>query len=147
METGRLPAVQAELEHPEASPPTLHGGGEAITMKALLQQWIKNEDTVHAVTVKAEKLGVEMAAFLEQTYGRLCEMALDLAIDRSGHIWLLEVNPKPAREVFIQAGERETYRRAIIRPLEYAIWLHEEKKRRSDKTLLLNKNSRHQNDR
>ena len=102
-------------------------------MKALLQQWIKNEDTVHAVTVKAEKLGVEMAAFLEQTYGRLCEMALDLAIDRSGHIWLLEVNPKPAREVFIQAGERETYRRAIIRPLEYAIWLHEEKKRRSDK--------------
>ena len=115
----------------------LHGGGEAVTMKALLKQWIKNEDTVHAVTVEADKLGVQMAAFLEQTYGRLCEMALDLAIDRTGHIWLLEVNPKPAREVFFQAGERETYRRAIIRPLEYAIWLHEQKNQHRDKTPLI----------
>ncbi|MFC5647620.1 YheC/YheD family protein [Paenibacillus solisilvae] len=112
----------------------LHGGGEAITMQALLKQWIKNEDTVEEVTQKAEELGLQMAAFLEQSYGRLCEMALDLAIDRKGQIWLLEVNPKPAREVFIQAGERDTYRRAIVRPLEYAIWLHEQKNRRKNIT-------------
>ncbi|MBW7461760.1 YheC/YheD family protein, partial [Paenibacillus sepulcri] len=108
------------------------GGGHAITMQKLLKQWIQNEETVQQITDKAGELGVQMAAFLEESYGRLCELALDLAIDRKGQIWLLEVNPKPAREVFLQAGERETYRRAITRPLEYAVWLHEQKKRRKD---------------
>jgi len=112
----------------------LHGGGQAITMNKLLKQWIQNEETVEEVTRKAEDLGVQIAAFLEESYGRLCELALDLAIDRKGQIWLLEVNPKPAREVFLQAGERETYRIAITRPLEYAMWLYEQKKRRKDKS-------------
>src|SRR5262249_48481207 len=88
------------------------------------------EETVTAVKRKAEELGVEIAAYLERAYGRLCELALDLAIDRKGQIFLLEVNPKPSREVFIQAGERETYRRAIIRPLEYAVWMYDQKQKR-----------------
>ncbi|RAP75490.1 YheC/YheD family protein [Paenibacillus montanisoli] len=108
----------------------LHGGGRAIKMQTLLTDWIKDEERADEVRLKAEELGVKIAAFLEESYGRLCELALDLAIDRKGQIWLLEVNPKPAREVFIQAGERETYKQAIIRPLEYALWLYEQKKRR-----------------
>ncbi|SEO22449.1 YheC/YheD family protein [Paenibacillus sp. OV219] len=111
----------------------LHGGGQAVKMKELLSEWIKDDKVTHDIIERAELLGVEIAEFLEQSYGRLCELALDLAIDRKGQIWLLEVNPKPAREVFIQAGERDTYRTAIIRPLEYAIWLHEQKKRRKEK--------------
>ncbi|QHT60112.1 YheC/YheD family protein [Paenibacillus lycopersici] len=112
----------------------LHGGGQAIKMRTLLADWIKNEETAAAVKRKAEELGVDIAAHLERSYGRLCELALDLAIDRKGQIWLLEVNPKPSREVFIQAGERETYRQAIIRPLEYAVWLYEQKTQRKDKS-------------
>ncbi|WP_219835997.1 YheC/YheD family protein [Paenibacillus sp. R14(2021)] len=111
----------------------LHGGGQAIKMKALMEEWIRNEDATQSVKQKAEELGVEIAAFLERSYGRLCELALDLAIDRKGNIWLLEVNPKPSREVFIQAGERETYRRAIVKPLEYAVWLYEQKSKRREK--------------
>ncbi|QHW30647.1 YheC/YheD family protein [Paenibacillus rhizovicinus] len=111
----------------------LHGGGQAVKMKTLLNDWIKNEELAASVKQKAEELGVDIAAHLERSYGRLCELALDLAIDRKGQIWLLEVNPKPSREVFIQAGERETYRRAIIRPLEYAAWLYEQKVQRKDK--------------
>jgi glutathione synthase/RimK-type ligase-like ATP-grasp enzyme len=110
----------------------LHGGGKAVMMQSLLNQWITGEETVQTVKAKAEELSLQIAAFLEQSYGRLCELALDLAIDRKGHIWLLEVNPKPAREVFVQAGERDTYIRAITRPLEYALWLHEQKKHRKE---------------
>jgi glutathione synthase/RimK-type ligase-like ATP-grasp enzyme len=113
----------------------LHGGGKAHTMQSLLRQWIDDEEKVKTVKTNAEELGVQIADFLEKSYGRLCELALDLAIDRKGQIWLLEVNPKPAREVFVQAGERETYRRAIIRPLEYALWLYEQKKGRKDKAV------------
>lgn len=111
----------------------LHGGGRAATMNALLKEWLRDESKVDEVREEAEKLGVGIAAFLEQSYGRLCELALDLAIDRKGGIWLLEVNPKPAREVFAQAGEKDTYRKAILRPLEYALWLHTQKKRKKEK--------------
>ncbi|MUT64449.1 YheC/YheD family protein [Paenibacillus sp. NEAU-GSW1] len=108
----------------------LHGGGHAISMKTLLKQWLGSEERAAEVTAEAEQFGVGVAQYLEVCYGRLCELALDLAIDQKGHIWMLEVNPKPAREVFVQAGEKEIYRTAIIRPLEYALWLHKQKKKR-----------------
>jgi len=117
---------------PRSVTSNLHGGGEAISMRSLLEQWLGDYEAAGTVMRAAEKFGVETAAFLEQSYGRLCELALDLAIDRKGHIWLLEVNPKPAREVFKQAGEKETYRRAITRPLEYAVWLYGQKQQRKE---------------
>ncbi|WP_424768058.1 YheC/YheD family protein [Paenibacillus sp. sgz302251] len=111
----------------------LHGGGHAATMNAIMRDWIRDDTLISQVKEEAEKLGVEIAAYLEQNYGRLCELALDLAIDRKGGIWLLEVNPKPAREVFAQAGEKEVYHKAIVRPLEYALWLHNQKQRKKGK--------------
>ena len=59
---------------------------------------------------------------MELCYDALCELAVDIAIDRDGRIWMIEVNPKPAREVFIRAGEEDAYQNAIVKPLEYAIW-------------------------
>ncbi|MFF2480623.1 YheC/YheD family protein [Paenibacillus sp. NPDC058071] len=106
----------------------LHGGGQAISMAKLLKQWIGDDQRVAEITAEAERFGVGVAQYLELCYGRLCELALDLAIDHKGRIWMLEVNPKPAREVFAQAGETDAYRNAIIRPLEYAVWLHKQRK-------------------
>ncbi|MFC4306099.1 YheC/YheD family protein [Cohnella boryungensis] len=106
----------------------LHGGGEAASMNALLRQSIDSEDEIRKIRDTAERFGIGVARHLEATYGALCELALDLAIDRDGHIWLIEVNPKPSREVFKKAGEREVYRRAIMRPIEYALWAYREKR-------------------
>jgi hypothetical protein len=107
----------------------LHGGGHAATMSTLLKGWLRDEEAVETVKAEAFKLGTGIAAYLEQCYGRLCELALDLAIDRKGGIWLLEVNPKPARVVFFQAGEKDAYRKAIVRPIEYALWLYQQKRK------------------
>lgn len=115
----------------------LHGGGHASTMSALLKEWLRDDVKITQVKEEAEKLGVGIAAYLESSYGRLCELALDLAIDRNGGIWLLEVNPKPAREVFAEAGEKDVYRKAIIRPLEYALWLYNQKKQKKSKVASL----------
>ncbi|MEK5475412.1 YheC/YheD family protein [Paenibacillus sp. FSL R5-0407] len=105
----------------------LHGGGKAASMNALLGQITSSEEKRKEIRRAAEKLSLEVAAYLEATFGALCELALDLAIEKSGRIYVLEVNPKPAREVFIQTGDLESYRRAIVRPLEYALWLHKQK--------------------
>lgn len=105
----------------------LHGGGQAISMETLLSQWIKDPDVQEQVKKKSETLGLETAIFLEQTYGPLCELALDLAINKKGDVYLLEVNPKPAREVFSRSGQKDIYRQSIIKPLEYALWLYGQK--------------------
>lgn len=113
---------------PRSITSNLHGGGKAVPMATLLREWIGSEERIGQIRRTAETLGIGVARHLERTYGALCELALDLAIDRQGRVWLLEVNPKPAREVFIQAGERDVYRTALSRPLEYALWLHRQRR-------------------
>ncbi|WP_438349604.1 YheC/YheD family protein [Paenibacillus sp. FA6] len=108
----------------------LHGGGKAIPMDTLLPQWITNKDTQEHVKKTSVKLGLETAAYLEKSYGTLCELALDLAINKKGEVFLLEVNPKPAREVFARSGQRDIYRQSIVKPLEYALWVYRTKVKR-----------------
>jgi glutathione synthase/RimK-type ligase-like ATP-grasp enzyme len=117
---GRVGAVRSVTSN-------LHGGGKAISMDTLLPQWITNKETQEMVKKKSEELGLETAAYLEQTYGDLCELALDLAINKKGEIFLLEVNPKPAREVFARSGQKNVYRQSIVNPLEYALWVYRKK--------------------
>lgn len=95
--------------------------------EVLLKKWLGNEEKADKAMKTAEKLGLEAAAYLEDSFGALCELALDLAIDREGKIYVLEVNPKPAREVFARSGDNGTYRKALIRPLEYAMWVYKNK--------------------
>ncbi|CAH1204760.1 Endospore coat-associated protein YheD [Paenibacillus auburnensis] len=105
----------------------LHGGGHAVRAEVLLKEWLGSEEKASKAMKSAEKLGLEAAAFLEESFGALCELALDLAIDRQGRIFVLEVNPKPAREVFARTGDSGTYRKALVRPLEYAMWVYKNK--------------------
>ncbi|QNK59919.1 YheC/YheD family protein [Paenibacillus sp. PAMC21692] len=109
----------------------LHGGGRAVKMDGLLEQWITDAAKREDVKREVAEFGVGIAAYLELVCGALCELAIDLAIDKSGRIWLIEVNPKPAREVFFRAGETEVYRQAIVKPLEYALWRSKQKKRKT----------------
>ncbi|SDT27479.1 Glutathione synthase/RimK-type ligase, ATP-grasp superfamily [Paenibacillaceae bacterium GAS479] len=119
---------------PKSITSNLHGGGKAMGMDELLSSWVGDEARAKAVRREAEQFGVEVAAYLEQQYDRLCELALDLAIDRKGGIWLLEVNPKPAREVFRESGDEATYERAIVKPLEYAMYVYSRRKRKKSKS-------------
>ena len=105
----------------------LHGGGEAAPMNALLKARFESDSLVESIRDKMFELAHEVAETLERHAGPLCELGLDIAVDPDGRPWLLELNPKPAREVFRRIGERETYMKAIGRPLEYALWLYRQK--------------------
>jgi hypothetical protein len=107
----------------------LHGGGKAMPMKLLLKQRYGSEERAERIRQEVYQLSQDIANFLEEEYGKLCELGLDIAIDPAGHPWLLEINPKPAREVFRRIGEKDTYVKAIRRPLEYALWLYRQKKK------------------
>ncbi|SDC08109.1 Glutathione synthase/RimK-type ligase, ATP-grasp superfamily [Paenibacillus sp. UNCCL117] len=109
----------------------LHGGGSAISMESLLRSRFGSGKKVSDIRKEAYDLGIRIAHHLEAKFGPFCEAGLDLAVDPRGHVWLLEVNPKPSREVFSRIGEKETYRRAISRPLEYGLWLIRQKQSES----------------
>lgn len=104
----------------------LHGGGTAIDMKSLLKQRFSDDTLIRDIETNAETLAFDIVEQLEREYGRLCELALDLAVDREGNVWLIEINPKPGRNIFLQINDIESYRNAVIRPLEYALWLHKQ---------------------
>lgn len=101
----------------------LHGGGEAVSFEKLLAGRGWGDAKIAAVRLEMEQLAIAVAAALERRFGRLCELALDLAVDPEGRVWLLEVNPKPSREVFKRIGDPSAYRTALRRPLEYALHL------------------------
>lgn len=107
----------------------LHGGGRAMSVDDLLSQQFSNKETVEKIKQQMNETSIIVVKALEKKFQDLCEMALDIAVDRSGRIWLLEVNPKPAREVFARLGEQATYQKALKRPLEYALWLYKQKTR------------------
>ncbi|MED4601856.1 YheC/YheD family protein [Paenibacillus validus] len=104
----------------------LHGGGTAAPMETLLYNRFKDSAKVNAVREEAYELGLNVVKHLENKFDVFCEVGIDLAIDPKGHVWLLEVNPKPSREVFRRIGQNGTYVKAISRPLEFALWLSEQ---------------------
>lgn len=109
---------------PRSITSNLHGGGAAVSMRKLLTSRFASGEKIAEIEETLERLSHNVVRKLERQYGQLCEMALDIAIDPDGRVWLLEVNPKPAREVFRRIREHDTYRRAVTRPLEYALWLY-----------------------
>lgn len=106
----------------------LHGGGRAVQARKLLRHWLQSDRQVHAILRTMEQMSFDIVQTIETKIGKLCELALDIAVDRRGQIWLLEINPKPAREVFARIGRKDIYATSIKRPLEYAIWKWEQHK-------------------
>lgn len=118
---GRVGAIKSVTSN-------LHGGGRATMMDELLSKWIEDPEQSTHIRKEADALGIDIAQFLDGQYGGLCELALDLAVDKTGRILLLEVNPKPSREVFSQVGDIAAYRDSMVKPLEYALWVYNQRK-------------------
>ncbi|SDN21919.1 Glutathione synthase/RimK-type ligase, ATP-grasp superfamily [Paenibacillus sp. yr247] len=108
----------------------LHGGGSAVTQFKLLAYRFPSVEKKEAIKNEMNSFAHKLANYLESKFGKLCELGLDIAVDPNGHVWLLEVNPKPSREVFRKIGETANYQKAVTRPLEYAIWMMKQKKRK-----------------
>jgi hypothetical protein len=115
---------------PRSITSNLHGGGTAMQTDQLLGMRFSSAAQIEEIKKSMSRLAFLVAQHLEEKYGALCELGIDIAVDPKGGVWLLEVNPKPSREVFRKIGEKATYQKAISRPLEYAQWLYRQRKQR-----------------
>jgi glutathione synthase/RimK-type ligase-like ATP-grasp enzyme len=100
----------------------LHGGGKALAFEPFMAKRFGAEQA-QQILQECHELAHQTAETLEQHFGRMIEFGLDIGVDVDGRVWLIEVNPKPGREVFRQMGETETYAEAIRRPILYALYL------------------------
>lgn len=115
---------------PRSITANLHGGGTALPTNRLLARRFSSSEQIEEIERAMERVAFLAADHLESKYGALCELGIDLAVDPGGGVWLLEANPKPSREVFRRIGRLGTYRNAVSRPLEYALWLYRQHKQR-----------------
>lgn len=96
----------------------LHGGGQGVPLAALL----KPLDPEKRARVQAElrELALTVARAVEQAFGPLFELGLDVGIDGDGRLWLLEVNSKPGRALYARIGDRAGARAVVENPIRYA---------------------------
>jgi hypothetical protein len=107
-----------------SSTSNLHGGGRAVAFEPFMTERF-GPDRAHEILRECHQLAWQTAATLEEHFGRMIEFGLDIGVDVNGRVWLIEVNPKPGREVFRQMGQMRTYAEAIRRPLQFALFLLE----------------------
>ncbi|USG67178.1 YheC/YheD family protein [Brevibacillus ruminantium] len=100
----------------------LHGGGKPISFSAFMNKCFGEERALE-IHQECQHLAHEVAVVLEQKFGRMMEFGLDVGVDVLGAVWLIEVNPKPGREIFSQMGDSQTYAEAIARPVSFALHL------------------------
>ncbi|MFS0837089.1 YheC/YheD family protein [Paenibacillus sp. 1P03SA] len=106
----------------------LHGGGRASSTEAVLHKRFTPERT-NEIIAECHDLAHGVVAVIEKHFGRMLEYGLDIGIDTRGSVWLIEVNPKPGRELFKKMGRKDLYQKSIRRPLQYALYLSEQEQK------------------
>jgi hypothetical protein len=113
----------------------LASGGQPLLIQPYLNKQFSAEQAA-ALYTKIEDISTQLPSFLEQCYGRrFAELGIDLAIDRTGELYILEVNIKPGTALFRKLYSAEVYKTIQRRPIDYAAYLtqHEiNKEPRSD---------------
>ncbi|MED4583175.1 YheC/YheD family protein [Brevibacillus choshinensis] len=109
-----------------SSTSNLHGGGRAIPFHRLVTKRF-GEERAQQILRECHHMAHQVAFVLEEKFGRMMEFGLDIGVDVDGKSWLIEVNPKPGREIFKQMKAMDLYAESIRRPVQFAMHLIEEK--------------------
>ena len=75
------------------------------------------------VLTTLESISFKVANLLEEHFVMLGEISVDFALDTEGHLWIIEVNGKPDRNLFFTLRDEELIKRILVSPLEYACFL------------------------
>lgn len=97
----------------------LHGGGDAMKLDPFLTNNF-NREQIEQIQTQINKIAQIVPSHIESQHGKLVELGLDVGIDRHAHVWIIEVNSKPGRSVFLRTGEIETRKRSMELPVQYA---------------------------
>jgi glutathione synthase/RimK-type ligase-like ATP-grasp enzyme len=114
--------MAARVGQPTSITSNLHGGGKGTQVFPLLANQFDSV-RANAIIATINQLSSLIPTHLEQHFGRLAELGLDIGIDQSGAIWVIEVNSKPGRAAARWFSEPSALYHAMSNPLQYARFL------------------------
>jgi hypothetical protein len=121
----RLTGVGMRIGPKRSSTSNLHGGGTAVPAGRFLAFRFGVEEAERIIR-ECRELALKTVEKIEKHFGPMMEFGFDLGIDGNGRVWIIEINPKPGRDIFRKLGQFDRYRQAVRRPLEYALRLAED---------------------
>lgn len=99
-------------------------GGTLTTVKEALAQCSLPPLAKQNAAVKMEEAALEIARGLEEAISaHFGELGIDLALDTSGRIWLLEVNSKPSKGDNAPLNNESKVRPSAVRLIQYSHYL------------------------
>lgn len=117
-------AMVAKLAPPNKMVTNISQGGTAKDVFSILSDLWPTE--AEHLMKEIKDLGCNICQILEENYGLLGEIGLDVALDKEGKIWLIEVNGKPGKSSIRGLEDKKMIAQAYERPLLYAKMLSEE---------------------
>ncbi|HOB90592.1 MAG: YheC/YheD family protein [Bacillota bacterium] len=120
----RVTGAAARVAEGSSSVTNLHRGGRALPLSELVQG-IGEAAGIDFRSIENEinRASIAVSEALSQRYSLLGELGLDFIIGKDGRVWLIEVNPRPGRNVLRNSGMDDAARLGDERPLEYAQYL------------------------
>jgi hypothetical protein len=118
----RITGMGMRIGQVKSSTSNLHAGGKAVHARPFLTKHFGAEKA-EAILAECRELAFHTVEKLEKHFGPMMEFGIDIGIDVDGRPWIIEMNPKPGRDIFRKLGQLEKYRLAVRRPMEYALYL------------------------
>jgi glutathione synthase/RimK-type ligase-like ATP-grasp enzyme len=114
--------MAVRIGQPGSLTSNLHGGGSVDKVSPFLEREF-GASKAQELAAQLKKLSSQIPPALEAHHGRLAELGIDLGIDASGRVWILEVNSKPGRTVFERIRNKKARIKSITNPIRYAEYL------------------------
>lgn len=132
--TWRVTGMGMRIGRENSSTSNLHAGGEAAQAGRFLAHRF-GPDQARDILRECRDMALRVVETLERHFGPMMEFGFDIGIDVDGRPWIIEINPKPGRDIFRKLGKQETYLLAVRRPLEYALYLLQNEEAETQMTL------------
>lgn len=118
----RVSAIGVRAGKPKSLVSNLHAGGRALTLTQLVRG-ARLHEPVRRLAGRIEALTLEAAQAMSQAHPTVGELGIDIGLDTSGKLWILELNRQPGRALFSRARLRRAWRRSRVRVVQFAQYL------------------------
>lgn len=100
-------------------------GSKIIALKKLFKEIIPDLSyTKSQLVILLENLTLKTARILDEKYGPLGVLGIDIMIDKNGRVWLIEANGNPGRVSVLKQDEYFSWSTQVFQhPLAYATYL------------------------
>jgi glutathione synthase/RimK-type ligase-like ATP-grasp enzyme len=116
----QVTARVARVGSPSSITTNLHTGGDAVLADVFLRSnGYREERERERLLEEIDQAALNIVTVLEQRNGRLGELGIDFGVTKRGDVYLIEVNPRPGRQMLKQTS-LSIRALSLRRNLEYA---------------------------